>query len=542
MRRASTLLSILLFTVVACRTAPAPSARKVVMLSLDGADATTLHQLHREGRLTAGGFARFFAEGQVAEGLLPANPTITASNHISLATGFPAGDNGIVGNTIRLPGMPLTKTVSGFAAEIQTETLWEAARRQGLRVAISAWPGADNRGSRRRGDWGMTYTNDPEHGAELVTLPRSEWKHPLKEGEWGLVPCRADAAARCWTKVLDQDGDRVRVYFGGRYVISAYPAEFERRLRSELVWPGPPDGRALDETWAGRPGIDLETWTEQDERFAAFFTDVILAAAGHAEWDLLMGYSPVLDEAGHKLLLADPRQPGFSPERRDALGRARVRIWQAVDRELARLLAAMDLRTTTVLVVSDHGMTPTHTRIDLDALLRDWGLLHLGSGGRIQEGSRADAIGGGGICHIYLQPGLPEAERARILDDLRARLGGWRIGGDTPVERIVTREEAGEVGLGHPNSGDLILFAAPGYSFQDDNDPVVSAVMPTPTYGKHGYAQTYPAMRGVYLAVGAGVRKGSGGTVSTLDVAGRVADWLGIEKPRREPPATASAP
>lgn len=515
------------------------------MLSLDGADATTLHQLYREGRLTAGGFARFFEEGQVADGLVPANPTITAPNHISLATGYLTGETGIVGNNIRLPGMPLTESVSGFAAEIQTETLWEAARRQGLRVGISAWPGADGEGSRRSGNWGMAYTNAPEQEAEMVTLPVAQWKHPVRKGEWGLVPCRSNEASRCWAKVLDQDGERVRVYFGGHYRIRAYPAGFERELRDELIWPGPPDGRGLDADWAGRPGIDLETWTEQDERFAAFFTDALLATARHSDWDLLMGYTPVLDEAGHKLFLTDPRQPGFSPERRDALGRARVRIWQSVDRELARLLAAMDLRTTTVLVVSDHGMAPTHTLLDPDALFREWGLLSLGPDGKVLEESRVDSLGGGGMSHVYLRPGLPEAERTRLLNDLRARLGAWRVGGEIPVERILTREEAAEIGLRHPNSGDLILLATPGYCFQDDEDVVGPAVSPTRSYGKHGYAKTYPAMRGVYLAVGAGVKKGSAsrsGTVSNTDVAGRVAGWLGIEKPRREPPATAPAP
>ena len=67
-----------------------------------------------------------------------------------------------------------------------------------------------------------------------------------------------------------------------------------------------------------------------------------------------MGYVPVVDEAAGRLLLTDPRQPGFSPERRDALAAARNRgrIWPAVDRELTRVLATLDLRTTVVAVVA----------------------------------------------------------------------------------------------------------------------------------------------------------------------------------------------
>lgn len=523
------------------------------MVSLDGGDAATLQRLHREGLLSAEGFGRFFREGQVAERLMPVNPTNTGPNHISLATGYRADETGVVANYIRLPGMPLTEMATLATLDIETETLWEAARRQGLRVAVSAWPGADDRDDRRRADWGMTYTHAPVQAAELVTLPLAEWASPHREGEWRPVPCRsAEAAAPggCWARLLDVDRERgsVRVYFGGRYQLPAYPAGFAKALQEEgLAWPGPPDGRRLEEGWAGRPGgIDLDTWVEQAERFNTFFTDVLLAAARYSDWDLLMSYTPVLDEAGHQLLLVDPRQPGFSVERSEELDGARVRIWQAVDRDLARLLRAVDLRTTTVLVVSDHGMEPTHTRVDVDTLLRDWGLLRLGADGKVLEESLADSIGGGGFSHIYLRPGLPKEERARILGDLRARLGAWKVGDESPVETIVTRAEAAEIGLGHPNSGDLVLLAAPGYNFRDDDEPVgATASMPTRTYGRHGFSRMHPGMHGVYLAVGAGVKKAGAspsGTVSTTEVAGRVAGWLGIEKPRREPPATAPAP
>jgi predicted AlkP superfamily pyrophosphatase or phosphodiesterase len=547
-------LALLLAVALSCRATPSGEPHRVVMLSLDGADAATLHRLYREGKLDAGGFARFFQEGQVAEGLIPIDPTITAPNHISLATGYPAGETGVVANHLHLPDAPFGKLASGFAVDIGTETLWEAARRQGLRVGVSAWPGADGRDERRRGDWGMTYTNGADRKAELVTLSRSDWgpgltaragpfalratepfdgllvagsRTPLKAGEWGFVPCRKGERPErpaCQVKVLEIDPalGKVRVYVSGEYALRTYPETLQSELESAgLVWTGPPDDKSLEAAWAGRPGIDLETWVEQDERFSTFFMDALLATGRHAEWDLLMGYTPVLDEAGHRLLLTDPRQPGYSTARRDELDRARTRVWQSVDRELARLLAAVDLRTTTVLVVSDHGMTPAHTLLDLDALLRDWGLA-----------AQADAAGGGGICHVYIQPGLPDRER--FLEALRSRLAAWTVDGDHPVERVFTRAEAAEIGMEHPNSGDLILFARPGYYFRDADDPVGDApVLPAQIYGKHGYLNTHPAMQGIYLVLGHGVAKGSAGTVRNTDVAGRVAGWLGIEPPRR---------
>lgn len=536
-RRPAALLLALLLP-VACRTAPpvpvpghGPDRGRVVLLSLDGADSVTLHRLFEEGKLGAGGFARFFHDGQVAAGLRPVDPSMTAVNHIAIATGHAPDETGIVGNDFRPPGAPLGRTVSGFAAPIGTETLWEAARRQGLRVAVSAWPGADGRGERRRADWGMTYTGGPTVASRVVELPRQTWSPglPRRAGEWGLVPCRENGeggppACRVKTLEVAPDGSSARVFFNGVFPLHGYPEAFEAELRRQgLVWPGPPDGDLLMESWwGGRAGIDLETWVEQDERFGSFFADALLATARFGDWDLLMGYTPVLDEAGHRLLLTDPRQPGWSPERRDELERARTRIWQAVDRDLARLLAAFDLRTTTVLVVSDHGMAPTHTVLEPDLLLREWGI-------------EADSVGQGGSAYVYVRADLPGREQ--VLDDLRSRLLAWRIGGESPVARILTRAELAKIHLDHPNSGDLLLVAAPGYHFRSPDDPAIPepAVPSRQDYGKHGYPSTDRAMQAVYLAVGHGVKPGPRGTVHNLDVAAEIASRLGIAPPRRRP-------
>ncbi|HEV8581543.1 MAG TPA: alkaline phosphatase family protein [Thermoanaerobaculia bacterium] len=601
----------------ACQTAPsqAPQApppaeppRRVVLLSLDGASTDELHRLYREGAFSAGGFARFFQEGQVADRLVPVNPSLTAPNHISLAAGYPAGQTGIVANTLHRPGTPFLETVSGFAAAIDTETLWEAARRQGKRVGVVTWPGADDNGERRRADWGMTYVNAPDRRADLVTLERRSWQPagefarlqgiesrspvrgakvnvgsggpgtqmfnllavdrtddgtvnydgvivlqsrgegrppslpaPLTVGAWEDVPCQvvptADSKARetpCPIKLLQLAPDlaSARLYFGGLYPIQAYPPDFAAALAAQgLLWSGPPDDQRLADSWAGKPGIDLETWTQQDERFAHFFGDSLLAAVQRPDWDLLMGYMPVIDEAGHQLTLTDPRQPGFSPQRRDELAAARRRVWQAVDRELARILAAVDLRTTVVAVVSDHGMAPVHTLIDPNVLLREQGLLAANENGEIvQQGTAAYAVGSGGVSHVYIAPG-----RGDLVRRLRRLFADWTIGSEKPVERIFTRKAAAEVGLDHPNSGDLILFVREGYSARGGLLQEGRAAVPADVLGMHGYLNVHPEVHAIYLAVGAGIPQGNAGTVQNPEVAGRVAAWLGIEKPRPTP-------
>ncbi len=532
------LLVVLLLVVAACRTTAAPNAPgRVVLLSLDGADSLTLHRLFREGKLEAGGFARFFRDGQVAEGMRPFNPAMTAVNHIAMVTGYPPDQTGIVANDFIPPGAALDRLVSGFSFSIETETLWEAARRQGLRVAISAWPGADNRldpqrgdrGERRRGDWGITYSSAPLQAARILDLPHSAWSPglPRKTGEWSRVPCRDGERPGCYVKALEiaPDSARGRFYFADEYAIHGYPEAFEAVLRDQLVWPGPPDSVRLVKTWKGEAdGIDLDTWVEQDERFSIFWIDALLAMARFGEWDLLLGYSGVLDDAGHRLLMADPRQPGYSPSRRTELDQARTRVWQAVDRDLARLLDAVDLRTTTVLVVSDHGMAPTHTVLDPSLLFREWGV-----------SDRTAVSGQGGHGFVYVR--AAQGGQARLLDDLRSRLLAWRVDGEAPISRVLTRAEAAEIGLDHPNSGDLILLARAGYHFRSPDDPPGTAPA-SPSwgdYGKHGYPRSDPAMQAVHLAVGRGVTPKHRGTLVNTEVADEVSAWLGIDPPRRRP-------
>src|SRR5687767_1033132 len=107
-------LSALLMAVglTACSPAPDPASaagarpHRVILISLDGAGNSVLHDLYRQGVLRKGGFERFFRDGQVADGLVPVDPTQTSTNHISLATGYPPAATGIVGNLFHPGGSP----------------------------------------------------------------------------------------------------------------------------------------------------------------------------------------------------------------------------------------------------------------------------------------------------------------------------------------------------------------------------------------------------------------------------------------------------
>ncbi len=151
-------------------------ARRVVVVSLEGASAAELQQLWRDDLLDEGGFARFFREGEVASALMPVDPTLDAPNDVSLATGAAPDHTGIVGNHFHPAGAPDFAKASGFNFPIGVETLWEAARRQRKKVAVVAWPGVDGSEPRLRADIGFSDVAGAEREPQLLVLKRSDWQ------------------------------------------------------------------------------------------------------------------------------------------------------------------------------------------------------------------------------------------------------------------------------------------------------------------------------------------------------------------------------
>ncbi len=595
---------------IGCRSVERDVApRRAVVLSLDGAAAQELWRLHEAGAFGPDGFERLLREGEAAKRLVPVNATLTAVNHISLATGFTPASTGIVSNSFHLPGQPIGKRADGFSAPIESELLWQAARRQGKRVGVVAWPGGGAAGTPAASDWGLLWNSGVLRPAQIVDVAAAEWRAadalpgdlvsfspPRRVG----VEVRAEKTFPAQTLelwALDRRDDGVSAYDAlgvrdaaaggaavivgpgdsGRLVVSppaatspvvawlellrldanggaslylsrvqgnlSYPADYERRLAEQgVLWPSPPDDDALEAAWEGKPGLTLEQWCEQSDRFARFFVDALLVGLRTQEWDLAMGYVPTIDEAAHQFLLADPRQPGWSAERQSEFAAAREHVWRTADREVARLLAAVDPRTTTVFLVSDHGLAPVHTAIDANAVLETAGYFRLdGENKLVENETTAVAYGSGAVAHVYLnlagrEPGgiVAEAEAATTVARLREIFTSLRSGEEVPVARVVPRAELEPLGLAHRNAGDLVLFAAPGYWFATSRPMGSQVFFPTPAYGQHGYPNDDPRMHAIYFAWGRGVEPRRLEGVATPEVAGRVARVLGIAPPRRE--------
>jgi predicted AlkP superfamily pyrophosphatase or phosphodiesterase len=178
-------------------------------------------------------------------------------------------------------------------------------------------------------------------------------------------------------------------------------------------------------------------------------------------------------------------------------------------------------KRTAVFVTADHGFSRVTHQIRPNARLRAAGLIRAVDGKLEYD---AGAIPAGGVALVY----IPGAKRQ---PDLLARTRE-ALSGLEGVERIIMPEEYPALGLPlasqDPQAPDLVLAARDGYSFSSDagGEPLVQ--LPRPN-GTHGYVHTNPKMDALFVAAGAGIRRGVRlERVRSVDVAPTVARLLGL--------------
>jgi hypothetical protein len=119
---------------------------------------------------------------------------------------------------------------------------------------------------------------------------------------------------------------------------------------------------------------------------------------------------------------------------------------------------------------------------------------------------------------------------SRIVGPLRALEG---------VERAIPSQDLPSVHFPDPakldQAPDLVLTAAKGYDFEDeDTGAVVMPVRPD-HLGHHGVIESDPDMGAIFIASGQGVAPGQAlENVRNLDIAPTIAEWLGVPLPNVE--------
>lgn len=186
------------------------------------------------------------------------------------------------------------------------------------------------------------------------------------------------------------------------------------------------------------------------------------------------------------------------------------------DQRVGRILRAIREmgieKTTTIIVVSDHGFKTVRKLIHPRVILRN-------------QGSDVFVVPEGGTAMVYI---MNRAKRTELLDSLPKQFAAME-----GIARVLTAEQFSEFGYPAPekNEGmpDLVLAASDGYAFggKSDGEPVTESV---PPIGTHGYLHTDPDMNAIFIAWGAGIRKGiQVPQIRNVDVAPTIARLLGLE-------------
>ena len=181
--------------------------------------------------------------------------------------------------------------------------------------------------------------------------------------------------------------------------------------------------------------------------------------------------------------------------------------------------------STTIIITADHGFRSFTKQIQPNVMFRKDGLITAAVGGKVTA-RRAWCLSEGGSAFIYV---LDDANRAQIVADMKPKLAALE-----GVDWVRGPEDYAKLGFPTPDkdtrSPDLLVSAKDGYSFSEvaggDDEIVASDAV----RGTHGYDPNVEDMRAIFIATGAGIKKGTVlNEISNTDVAPTIAKLLGIE-------------
>jgi predicted AlkP superfamily pyrophosphatase or phosphodiesterase len=125
-------------TALSAQRQPRTAGNHVVIITLDGFGGWALD----DPQLPLPALRKLAAEGAVARGMRPVNPTVTWPNHTAIVTGVTAARHGVLfnGTLIRQPGMvPRVEPWLDKKDMVRGETLYDAAHARGLTTSQVDW-------------------------------------------------------------------------------------------------------------------------------------------------------------------------------------------------------------------------------------------------------------------------------------------------------------------------------------------------------------------------------------------------------------------
>ena len=444
-------------------------AERVVILSVDGARDDWVDGYVADG--TMPNLASVGQHGAAAEYAQTIDPSLTAAAHVSIATGSYPGKTGQVSNRFHLSKNPFYWYTSGFdEPEMQVESLWRTAMRDGLTTATVFWPGTTMDAEERLADYTVAYGAQEVYSKMHVLTPTEaiDWQDtptsysPLIEatvritgrddavvsrlyllavdttddgqesydtcqlcrkkqvdaecavlgvGEWAPLVVRPRLQSGGYFKLMRTSAGSIELFQTALNYNRAHPVALLRDINERFGFFRPsPDYYALENDW-----ITAEDYWEMAEIQTRWMVEVATYVFSEYEPDLTFAWLGVTDECGHQFLMVDEGQPHYGEEKAREYEAYRRSAYALADESLGDWLGAMDLEKDTMIVLSDHGMAPIHSQVYVNTILEQAGLLQYGEGDSFPidtAHSRAVAFASGGAVHVYInlkgreQPGI----------------------------------------------------------------------------------------------------------------------------------------
>ncbi|MFN0315415.1 MAG: alkaline phosphatase family protein [Burkholderiales bacterium] len=345
-------------------------------------------------------------------------------------------------------------------------------------------------------------------------------------------------------------------------------------------WAPQPDFRIperLSPGFTGIPDVELEAmYEDQVKTFVDYQTRIALRAIErNFDADLVMIYIEQPDGSGHQFTLTDPRQasdytnpasiavtvPGATGQ--DAGKKARYEnylkfAYQQANTAVQRVIEAtgVDARgvpNSNIIVVSDHGMAPFHTAVNMTNLLGNAGIdltkirittsgpsanIYVNLVGR-EQGGNVDAASYESLVEeiraVLKKTQDPNTTFNYSLKNRRIFSDVSRRPGDCAIPGYCTSEKSGQ------DFGDVFAILAEGYNFDGTQTPGVarlgdatynpaSSVFSVPNfYGAHGHDSMLPSMSAILFAAGPDIRQSVTIPMArNIDIAPTVMRILGV--------------
>ncbi|WP_440059573.1 alkaline phosphatase family protein [Thermogladius sp. 4427co] len=288
--------------------------------------------------------------------------------------------------------------------------------------------------------------------------------------------------------------------------------------------------------------FDEETYMETVRLANTFFMEFTKWLIRNTDWNLLMTYTPIVDNVYHQFLgLTDPRMPYYDPVESVKYVNYIKQTIKWADEFVQMILSEVNLADTAVLVVSDHGQWPVAKLVYVNNILENAGLLKR-SGGTILLNETIAWYNGYNQVFINLKGreagGIVDpSEYDSVVNKVMSVLASVRDP-DTqePVFSVIMKKsEAAAFGLWGDRVGDIVISVKPGYAplggFSPTGSPFVNATPLKTITGNHQDLPYYPELYAVFAAVGSGIDHGVLGLIQSTSIAPTIARLLGVEPP-----------